>query len=484
MVDRTWSWRRGLGERGLAGLGAVLFAGCSTTTDKPIDSITPVDAGPRVNWGVYDATTPTPTPETEAAPPPSDAAADSPPDVNEGPSCEAGETICGGGCTNTQADPSNCGQCANACGMTLLCFYGQCNCDINAGQSLCNDTCVVTATDENNCGACGHSCQGSMCVGGLCQPTIVANPSGSTISDIAVDETNVYWTQVATSTSVGAVSWKPFATTNAMTDVVSSQDNALADPRGIRVDNTNIYWVDLMSGSVEAWSKVTNGRLLLRFPVADGGASDSPVDITSDGTNVYWVTYDGGEVISAPIGVSDGPLTIIAQGEAHPHAITCDVNGANVYWVDYGDPNSATPTGFVKQAPKTGSSTPITLSMSEDKPWDVAVDDTHVYWTNLDNPGTVKMAPKGGGAVTTLAENLGTPYGIAVDPDDNPPPLYIYWTNFSDNTVMRLPKSHADAGEAPFVLASGQANPAAIAVLSNNIYWVNQGASTILKVAK
>ncbi|MDP9149292.1 MAG: hypothetical protein M3O36_05035 [Myxococcota bacterium] len=65
---------------------------------------------------------------------------------------------------------------------------------------------------------------------------------------------------------------------------------------------------------------------------------------------------------------------------------------------------------------------------------------------------------------------------------------YVYWTNFDDNTVMRLPKS---GGQRPFTLAAGQNNPASLAVdngktnpsaTAKNVYWANGGGS-ILKVA-
>jgi hypothetical protein len=404
--------------------------------------------------------------------------------VSEVSSCEAGLTFCGGGCVDTKKDPSNCGMCTNACGGVFQCVGGQCLCPVGGGQAICNNTCVNTSTDPSNCGACGHPCQGSVCANALCQPTVVANASGAPISDIAVDAENVYWSQIALSTDHGRVSSKQFAGNSQTLFRDGTNDPWLLDPRGVAVDNGNVYWVDTANGAVETFSTITNALFVpLRFPMTDGGVTDSPFDLVSDGQNVYWVTYDGGKIISVPIG--GGPQTILAQNENHPHAIAVDQS--NVYWVDYGN-NTAIPSGSVKQIAKgaqVGTSAPLVIAQNEDQPWDIAVDDTSVYWTDRNNPGEVKKVPIGGGQIVTLASGQGGPYGIAVDAD------YVYWTNIDDNTVVRLPK--AGSTLPPFVLANGQNNPGPIAIDgkpadgglggAKNVYWAN-GAGAISKVAR
>src|SRR5579859_3044234 len=109
--------------------------------------------------------------------------------VSDGPAeagCEAGQTICGGQCTDTSSDLRNCGQCANACGAGVSCINARCDCPPDAGQLLCNNACIDMNGDPSNCGACGHNCQGSTCAGGLCQPTVVAAPPSTQIWGMAV----------------------------------------------------------------------------------------------------------------------------------------------------------------------------------------------------------------------------------------------------------------------------------------------------------
>jgi hypothetical protein len=326
---------------------------------------------------------------------------------------------------------------------------------------------------------------------------------GQSIADIAVDDTDMYWTQGGA--MAPSLNKKAFAGAGSGMALVTSSDVLMSDPRGVAVDGLFVYWVDYTTGALERWDKMS-GALTTPIvapppdagPLPDGAPPpytgptppSTPNDIAVDADNVYWVSFEGGQVLRAPRNGDGGTWVAIASGEDHPIAIAVD--DVNVYWVDYG--GTQVGSGSVKQAPKTsaGGSVPLVLAQNEARPWDIAIDRTSVYWTNKVNPGQVKKVPIGGpmSAIVTLAPpptstlRLGAPSGIAVDPDDAGAGLrYIYWTNYDDNTVMRLPID-ADGGQQPFVLASGQSNPAAIAVKDNNVYWVNAALGTILKVAK
>jgi hypothetical protein len=78
--------------------------------------------------------------------------------------CLGGETICGGACTNTQIDVSNCGGCGIVCNTAggQTCVTGVCGC---VGTTNCSTFCVDTATDSNNCGGCGTVCGPSVTCG-------------------------------------------------------------------------------------------------------------------------------------------------------------------------------------------------------------------------------------------------------------------------------------------------------------------------------
>jgi hypothetical protein len=81
---------------------------------------------------------------------------------------------CGGACTDTKTDPSNCGQCAKVCPSkphaTASCANSQCASQCDSGYSQCTGNCVDTSSDKNNCGACGNKCPGmKTCRAGRCK---------------------------------------------------------------------------------------------------------------------------------------------------------------------------------------------------------------------------------------------------------------------------------------------------------------------------
>lgn len=361
--------------------------------------------------------------------------------------CSCPLTTCGTQCVDTASDVNHCGGCDTACpppaaSEVAVCSAGHCSVQCVAPFADCDGNgangCEANLeTSKKHCGSCTHDCGGAQaCTAGFCPVTTYA--SGSQLAGLAVDATNVYWIDQASS---GIMSR---AIAGGSPQVVFADNIATV----LAVDSARIAWMHLNTqiearllsgGSTTLLATTTGAQALVAsngyayFSTASNDVSRVPLDgstgagvvtmgltpvsLAVDATKVYAATT-GGDVISAPIASQNASPTLFAAGES---AIDLAIDATNVYW--------ATSTGvLVSHAKSSSSGTQIV--QNENVVTNLVTDGVALYWGNAD--GSVRKAAVTGGAASKLATSQGKITVVAVDGTN------IYWN--SQVAVRSTPK--------------------------------------------
>lgn len=199
-----------------------------------------------------------------------------------------------------------------AIGSVMTCPIAGCNnapttlvSGIDSPQTLAVDATNVYWTDPvaqtvDKCaiGGCGNT------------PTVLASGVGDVLG-LAVDATSVYWAQ-------GSVMQVPIAGGSPTT-------LACTDSTDVAVDSANVYCLDSDNPGGMSEAPKAAGSAVTSLWTSSGGVS--PVALAVDGTSVYWTSSDN-EVRRVPIG--GGSVTVVASGPGGAGQIVVD--SANVYW--------------------------------------------------------------------------------------------------------------------------------------------------------
>jgi hypothetical protein len=335
--------------------------------------------------------------------------------VDSGPTCAPGLSLCNGSCTDTTSNPANCGSCGNVCQNTT-CTNGACD-------SLVLSSGFVPpgrlAIDANNAyWTNGDGTIRSVPLSGGTTATLatgLSQPMG-----IAVDAQSVY----AVSQD-GRIVSAPLLAANTVTVLAQMQPN----PYALAIDATNVYWSNVATGagngSIMACAKAGCGQA--PTTLASGIHVQYPYGLTVSGGDVYWTSFNfGGEINLVP--TTGGTSTTFSSNLGYPYelAIANSVTLAILYGQG----------GSIALVPNGGGSA-TSLVGGQAFPTEGTTDGTSAYWTltvpSAENGATLVKAPLATGQVQVLAKNTQPAGSVQVDSQN------VYWLS-NEGAVRKLPK--------------------------------------------
>jgi hypothetical protein len=261
--------------------------------------------------------------------------------------------------------------------------------------------------DPKHCGRCGHDCLGGACDDGVCRAKEIAT--------------------------------------------------ALDSPFSLTTTADHVFVATNRGGTILRVKKDGSAT----EPFATG--QRSPWGIATGGGFVYWANNyfaaDGGGVWRCPVTASPcaAPQRIVAAG----HARRPTFAGGFVYFAEE-DGN------LVRRATPDGAT--VTTVANASKPFGIAVDATHVYYTSAAN--TFQRAPVAGGPVENLGPANGASWGLAAVDDARA----YYAFGFGDGTgrVLAVDKAKP-ATVTEYGKPESHREPLGVAVAGGWVYWTEHG---------
>ncbi|HEX8789625.1 MAG TPA: hypothetical protein VF765_01650 [Polyangiaceae bacterium] len=237
-------------------------------------------------------------------------------------------------------------------------------------------------------------------------------------------------------------------------------------PAGLALDDANVYWTEISTSSAYACAKAScNPVSLFTDP------NDAPITVLADGALLDMLSYHALETCPTTGCAAPQKLTPLTYGAL--------VVAADAEWIYFtvASPQGA-PRGSVMACAKpacAGGPKVIATSLPA-APWGLAVDDTDVYISiggaaaDPDGAGAILRCPKTGcaGAPETLVAGRNHPVYLVADTQR------VYWIEDGtagplDGAVAACAK--AGCGGVARTIADHQYLPSAIAVDAGCVYW-------------
>jgi hypothetical protein len=312
---------------------------------------------------------------------------------------------------------------------------------------------------------------------------------------IAVDAENVYWFNAG---SVHRATIKSVAPDNNSSVMKCSRQGCNGKPTALatKLPNADYTASDptfAVGGGFAFWDDPSGGQSLVRCSVAGCGGKPEVVltgavsPLAVDASRLYGASTSG--VFTCSISDCMGTLAMLWS---EPNAVSMAADASGVYWT------TVVAADQVIECPASGcNNTPIVVVTRRDNFGGgerLAVDDENVYIANANGcgSGSIVTCPKSGcpGDPAVLASGVTSSTGIASDG------RYVYFTDDGSNSCGGSPDpdsvaspsvrrcSVAGCNDHAETVASGLANPSALAIDDEYVFVADQSAGAIWRIPK
>lgn len=302
--------------------------------------------------------------------------------------------------------------------------------------------CTDTTADPHNCGRCGHDCGGGPCAAGVCEPYVVLSEPGVSYVSVAIDATNAYFTD-----KNATIRRVPLDKSAAPTTMFTGSTSVGLAP-DLAVHDGFLYFIDDLTGDDNAGSVVrcpvtgcVNGTpepLMTQLTAPNSLAVDStgavivgtggpsgtilrcatpPCGTSSDTVvpGAPFITQVGvsGTIVAwaqlGPVGEGNSSLQTYNGSQTHIVQVATGIFDLTMTsdQVFFGSPNNKIEAAPFDSTPTAVGNSPIATNLANDG--------SFVYWTDS-TIGTVwRISVAAGSAPTKVSGNQNSPTYVTVD---------------------------------------------------------------------
>jgi Low-density lipoprotein receptor repeat class B len=247
------------------------------------------------------------------------------------------------------------------------------------------------------------------------------------------------------------------------------QPTGFADAIALDVAAGKMYWTETSAGAI--WRANLDGTEPQTILI-DSGREPLGVALDLAHEQMYWTDSEG--VKRAKL---DGTSVELLTKEAARGFIALDLATQQIFWADW-------PSGTIRAAPMTGTTTVTSIVKAQPCPFGIAVDEVNgdVYWLGLEvkekakceESASISRSKLDGSALETIIARprAGFEGGLAVDPAAG----RLYWAEAEAHDIR---VANLDGSGARVLFATGGDFPIGLALDTTDPRPVNTAAPTI-----